>query len=86
MTRDEVIAMACEADFDGWLQRVMLMAPEVLERFAALVAVAEREACAALCEDRAKELLGRPLRRQQHHGAGLGASLCADAIRSRSTP
>jgi len=44
---------------------------------------AEREACAQACDARANELLSRPPRRQHHHGAGLGASLCADDIRAR---
>lgn len=52
MTRDEIIAMAKEAgsvsatfwpdDFTGLMS--------VFERFAALVAAAEREACAKVCE------------------------------------
>ena len=37
---------------------------------------AEREACAVVCEARAKELF---------HGAGHGAALCADAIRARGS-
>lgn len=53
MTRDEIIAMAKEAgsvsatfwpdDFTGLMS--------VFERFAALVAAAEREACAKVCEE-----------------------------------
>ena len=53
MTRDEIIAMAKEAgsvsatfwpdDFTGLMS--------VFERFAALVAAAEREACALIAED-----------------------------------
>lgn len=43
----------------------------------------EREACAALCDARTKELLDHVMRRQHHHGAWLGASLCADDIRAR---
>jgi hypothetical protein len=45
MTKDEIIDMAREAGFSN---------PElvnVFERFAALVASAEREACAKLCDD-----------------------------------
>ena len=46
MTRDDIIRMAREAGmFDGWsLNETML------ERFAALVAAHEREACADICE------------------------------------
>ena len=53
MTRDDIIRMAREAGIDaesdtlcryeGWV--------EPFERFAALVAAAEREACAKVCED-----------------------------------
>jgi len=42
MTRDEIIRMAREAGFSEWAVRT----PQDLERFAALVAAAEREACA----------------------------------------
>jgi hypothetical protein len=43
MTRDEVIRFTREAGgFD--------ITPEFLDRFAALVAAAEREACAKVCE------------------------------------
>ena len=44
MTQDEIIEITREAGgFDA--------TPEFLERFAALVASAEREACAKVCED-----------------------------------
>jgi hypothetical protein len=46
MNRDDIIRMAREAGFD--------VAPDEwhwLERFAALVAAAEREACAKVCEE-----------------------------------
>lgn len=52
MTRDDILSMAQEAGWemplawdesDGFLQR--------LERFAAIFAAAEREACAKVCED-----------------------------------
>jgi hypothetical protein len=42
MTRDEIIRMAREAGFSEWAVRT----PQDLERFAALVAAAEREECA----------------------------------------
>lgn len=41
------LVRAIEKYWEGW--------PEQLERFAALVAAAEREACAKLCDDKAKE-------------------------------
>ena len=53
MTRDDIIRMAREADpltEDGWLYRIAMLTPETLERFATLVAQAEREECAKVCE------------------------------------
>jgi hypothetical protein len=51
MTRDDIIKMAREAgamfDHMTWVERDL--AP-VFERFAELVAAAEREACAKVCE------------------------------------
>ena len=53
MIRDEIIALAREADpfgDDGRLASLAMLTPETLERFAALVAAKEREACAALAQ------------------------------------
>ncbi len=53
MTHDEIMAMAREADpfgDDGRLVSLAMLTPGTLERFAALVAAAEREACANVCE------------------------------------
>jgi len=47
MTRDDIIRMAREAGFSEWA----VQTPQDLERFAALVAAAEREACAKVAED-----------------------------------
>ena len=49
MTRDDIIRMAREA---GWTEYSLLHAVELqrLETFAALVAAAEREACAKVCD------------------------------------
>ncbi len=49
MTRDDIIRMAREAGFSEWAVSLSEM-PKHLERFAALVAAAEREACAKVCE------------------------------------
>jgi hypothetical protein len=52
MARDDIIKMAREAGFNleqGFLLRVTGI-DEDLERFAALVAAAEREACAKVCD------------------------------------
>ena len=54
MNRDDVIRMAHEADcLDD--QHYGTVWANKLERFAALVAAAEREACAALCENEAAD-------------------------------
>jgi hypothetical protein len=46
MTRDDIIRMAREAGFDDYGSKDL-----ILERFAALVAAAEREACAQVAEN-----------------------------------
>ena len=48
MNRDDIIRMAREA---GLWPAVTDTFPSEVERFAALVAAAEREACAKVCED-----------------------------------
>ena len=60
MTRDEVISMAREAGFVFIEQRDGSVLPEhstLIESFAALVAAAEREACAKLTDERIFELV-----------------------------
>ena len=53
MTRDDIIRMAREAD-EGFetdtFHEESLVGMDAIERFARLVAAAEREACADLCE------------------------------------
>ena len=55
MTRDDIIRLAreaCDKDkVDPYQNDFWAITQEELERFAALVAAAEREACAKLCED-----------------------------------
>ena len=67
MTRDDIIRMAREA---GWTEYSLLHAVELqrLETFAALVAAAEREACAKVCDG-------------WMHANGND---CAEAIRARN--
>lgn len=50
MTRDDIIRMAREA-YGDWYPHAV---PHELERFAALVAAAEREACAQVCFEMAQ--------------------------------
>ena len=47
MTRDDIIRLAREAGFGTFAD----LWPHALERFAALVAAAEREACAKVAEN-----------------------------------
>ena len=49
MTRDDIIRMAEHAGF-GMPVQVFQFRTEELERFAALIAAAEREACAKVCD------------------------------------
>lgn len=71
MTRDDITRMAREAGY-GWSMTDM-HAP-ALERFAALVAAAEREACAKLCEEEIARV--KPL-------YSVVAENCVKAIRAR---
>ena len=79
MTRDDIIRMAQEAGItyelvvSGWGQH-WIDIPAQFERFAALVAEHEREACAKVCEQLAKTLAD--------HKA-IGAEECAASIRAR---
>ena len=50
MTRDDIIRLAREAGFSDWAVGLSEM-PAHLERFAALVAAAEREACEKACDE-----------------------------------
>jgi hypothetical protein len=71
MNRDDIIRMAREAGWTGPEENVTYVA--MLERFANLVAAAEREACAKVCEE-----LGYYVK----HGGWT----CADEIRERGAP
>ena len=74
MTRDEIIKLAREAGLAG------VESPEGLAafvfRFAALVAAAEREACAKVCEAR---YMG------DNNREDMEARRCSAAIRARSS-
>ena len=78
MTKDDIIKLAREAGFekvvaihpDGAKTVTVAPVPELLA-FANLVAAAEREACAKVCEGRLQE--------------GLNFEGCATAIRARGT-
>ena len=53
MEREQIIRMAWKAGFErlGHTNNDWVCYPEGIERFAALVASAEREACAKVCDD-----------------------------------
>ena len=89
MTQDEIMEMAKEAATeDGSVKRtdgknVVMYAAKTnrfLERFAALVALAEREACAKLCENMAVEWKDQPEFAQVEIATMMD---CALAIRAR---
>jgi len=75
MNRDDIIRMAREA---GWTEYSLLHAVELqrLETFAALVAAAEREACAKVCD---KVECGAGMMIEERHTANE----CARKIRAR---
>jgi hypothetical protein len=77
MTREDIIQMAREAGFEADPDNVWITDGywfEELARFAALVAAAEREACAKVCE-------------QTDDGTPYNlADQCAAEIRARSKP
>ncbi len=91
MDRDDIIKMAKEAGFEinslGWTYTQGFLS-EHLERFAALVAAAEREACAKLCLEEANEAYHQEAFYLPRGNQGLlriaeGAKRCAEAIRAR---
>jgi hypothetical protein len=69
MNKEEIIKLAREAGLDPDLWNYT----DAFERFAALVAAAEREACAKACEDIDTE----------YEGQDVLATWCAAAIRAR---
>jgi len=69
MDREDIIRMAREVGLDPDLWNYT----DAFERFAALVAAAEREACARVCEDIDTE----------YEGEDVLATWCAAAIRAR---
>lgn len=87
MTRDEIIKLAREAGFNveqGFLLRVTGI-DEDLERFAALVAAAEREAClemVGILVEAEREECAKVCDQMDHDGVMIAAD-CAAAIRAR---
>jgi hypothetical protein len=80
MTQEDIIRMAREADPKANLSEPYCLDHETrawLERFAALVAAAEREACAKVCEEM-RTYVGR-----NNAVTQSSAQDCAAAIRAR---
>ena len=86
MTKDDIIRMAREAGFN-WPEIHTTTIEERLERFATLVASAEREACAKLCEDEAWRLkkLAVDTNSSSTNTKAIQASNDSDSIRARGT-
>ena len=85
MTRDEIIKLASQA-IDDTRSEVDLPVPFVL-RFAALVAAAEREACAKVCDERAEAWQAAHLagQRAMQTRAGEVANKTAERILAANT-
>jgi hypothetical protein len=85
MTREEIIRMAYDAGmtWEGGFTRVVECVTETeLRRFANLIAAAERESCAKVCED----MWGKGYRddgSDQWIGHDNAIKSCASAIRAR---
>ena len=82
MNRDDIIRMAREAGICDWETSAY---KNELERFAALVAAAEREACLDLCYTIGNEFKEEWAEHNEdkYWERCLGAGECADAIRAR---
>lgn len=78
MTQVDFIRMAREAGIVADEHAGLYLPPEYLERFAALVAAAERKACVEACKEQ-RLLLGE----DEAKYASLGIAMCVDAIKTR---
>jgi hypothetical protein len=85
MNREDIIRMAREA---GWPEWDIVGCEIELERFAALVAAAERKECASLCDAIAfaaecNETVCDESKLEFYSSRHLAADDCADLIRAR---
>lgn len=81
MTREDIMRMAQQSDLArvcGPLKTLLDPAMENLQRFAAIVAAAEREACIKTCKAQ-KQLLAE----YEHKFGSLGIEMCVEAIKTR---
>jgi hypothetical protein len=83
MTKDDITRMAREAGFES--HDAIINYPKELQRFAAIVAAAEREACLDLCYTIGNEFKEEWAEHNEdrYWERCLGAGECADAIRAR---
>jgi len=85
MNKEDIIRMAREATKEApredWNSTAWVFGDETLERFAALVASAEREACAKVCDFRARSYSNETDMWAYEHVRE--AKICATAIRAR---
>jgi hypothetical protein len=86
LTKDEISRIIQDNGlFHGTMALGVVMDANHLERFANLVAAAEREACAKVCdEDKNKLGNGNVYLSQFESGCYVTAEFLADAIRARS--
>jgi len=87
MTRDDIIRMAREAGWQEDMFGIGIWDSKELNVFANLVAAAEREECAALCDKHTRPI-DDPLARVGLYDSGCytTAEFLADAIRARGAP
>ena len=87
MTRDDIIRIAREAGMPPVEitsdKPVLYPVPDAIERFAALIAAAEREACAKVCEKEQFELTQDVAGANGLQHFDAGCRCCAEMIRRR---
>ena len=72
MTKDEIMTLANQTSGQHWMDEAHI------QRFAALVAAAERKACVEACKEQRLLLV-----EDEAKYASLGIAMCVDAIKSR---
>ena len=84
MTDQEQIMQLAEKAW-GREHEIFWFDDDGIERFAELVAAAEREACAKVCDEKAKrDFNWASENADKYHAQASWAELCARAIRARS--
>jgi hypothetical protein len=81
VNREEIIRMAREAGFEYFCEKSPWL--KGFECFAALVAAAEREACAGICEEQQNAVVKHHPARIEFDSNDFMAKKCAAAIRAR---